>query len=161
MLMVGFTLPVAQYASLALFRELVQNEDGTLGLKWPAEMIPVSGSPISLKIQPLRGDVSGDALSLRLSAGEQNTMATCFSEKVPDNVRITLRIMPDPGASGFGICVRGQGDYTSGKELCFEVSQFVLLKESQVSTDGCRILLYGKSLGKQRKRFALFKEEMD
>lgn len=120
MLMVGFTLPVAQYASLALFRELVQNKDGTLSLKWPAEMIPVSGSPISLKIQPLRGDVSGDASSLRLSAGEQNTMATCFSEKVPDNMRITLRIVPDPGASGFGICVRGQGDYTSGKELCFE-----------------------------------------
>jgi hypothetical protein len=39
---------------------------------------------------------------------------------VPDNVRITLRVVPDRGATAFGLCVRGEGAYASGKELCFE-----------------------------------------
>jgi beta-fructofuranosidase len=120
MLMIGFTLPVTVYGSQALIRELVQKPDGTLGLKWPAELIPSSGMPLPLKIQHSRGDVSGDASSLRLSAGEQQSRATCFVEHLPNNMRITMRIVPEPGSSGFGVCVRGQGDYTSGKELCFE-----------------------------------------
>ena len=33
---------------------------------------------------------------------------------------LQLRIEPGRDASGFGVCVRGQGNYTSGKELCFE-----------------------------------------
>jgi hypothetical protein len=119
LLMVGFARTPA-YASQAIFRELVQHEDGTLGLKWPAEMIPASREPMPLKIRPLRGEVSGDASSLRLRAGGRDAVAACFAQGVPDNVRITLRVAPEEGASGFGLCVRGQGDYASGQELCFE-----------------------------------------
>jgi hypothetical protein len=120
MLMVGFTLPVSIYGTQSLFRELIYNPDGSLGLKWTPEMIPASGTPVLLKIQPMQGDMSGDASSLRLGVTGSKNIATCFADNIPGNVRITLRVVPEPGASGFGLCVRGQGNYVSGKELCFE-----------------------------------------
>jgi hypothetical protein len=35
-------------------------------------------------------------------------------------VRITCRVVPQPGSACFGLCVRGAGDYQDGHELRFE-----------------------------------------
>jgi hypothetical protein len=83
-------------------------------------MIPSAGKPIPLKIKTLHGEVSGDASSMRLNNSGQNPLTAAFIENVPDNVRITMKVVPWQGASGFGLSVRGKGDYESGKELCFE-----------------------------------------
>jgi len=124
-IMAGFapTWLLADYAGEAVFRELVQHKDGTLGSKWPKEMIPATMSPMSLTIQRLRGDVSGDMSLLRLSVRDPATVATAFVDGVPQNVRITLRVVPQSGATVFGLCVRGQGDYAAGRELRFEPAQ--------------------------------------
>jgi hypothetical protein len=39
---------------------------------------------------------------------------------VAHNVRITLRVVPHPGARCFGLCLRGKGEYESGCELRFD-----------------------------------------
>ena len=46
--MVGF-LGGPAYAGEAVFRELVQQKDGILGTKWPVEMIPKSGAPLTFE----------------------------------------------------------------------------------------------------------------
>jgi beta-fructofuranosidase len=119
-LMVGFTPepPHTYYGGELLIRELVQNPDGTLGTKWPAEMIPKSGAALNLPSRALVGDVSADTGTIRVSAPEGLAVGTL--DKVPQDVRITLRVKPRAGTQHFGLCVRGQGNYMSGCELQFE-----------------------------------------
>ncbi len=114
----GFATGNGKYANELVFRELVQEKDGTLGMKWPEEMIPQSASPLPLAWRPLRGDVSSDKNSVRLVADKGFACATAV--EVPQNVRISLRAHPSSAAKNFGLCVRGEADYVGGCELRFE-----------------------------------------
>jgi hypothetical protein len=95
------------YATSALFRELVQHEDGSLGLKFVPEMIPESGEPL--------GSVKE---RVTLSANGEPTRE--FVAGLPRNVRMTMTVVPQAGAGGFGLTVRAMKDYSKGKELRFE-----------------------------------------
>jgi len=101
------------YGGYAVFREIIQYEDGTLGTKFPAEMIPASGDAL-----PLRSASVGDGRSIRLTAPDGFAVATL--NDVPTNIRITARVMPAPDSSYFGLCLRGSGSYEAGHELRFE-----------------------------------------
>jgi beta-fructofuranosidase len=118
-IMVGFTPEPTRtaYAGELLVRELIQHPDGTLGTKWPAEMIPKSGKPLKLSLRASAGDVSSEGGTIRVSAPDSFAVGTL--DDVPQNVRITLRVKPKAGTKHFGICVRGKGDYESGCELQF------------------------------------------
>jgi hypothetical protein len=115
--MAGF-LGGAGYAGEAVFRELVQHEDGVLGTKWPAEMIPSTGTPLKLTFEALGKDVTrnGEAIRVTSPAG----FGAGALNNVPQDVRITLRVNPAAGVSAFGVCVRGEGAYGGGCELRFE-----------------------------------------
>jgi beta-fructofuranosidase len=89
-------------------RELIQYPDGSLGMKFPPELIPATGEPLKL----------GSGSSIRIAAPGKFTTASLTG--VPRNVRITLRVVPQPGAKAFGLCVRGRGDYNGGCELRFD-----------------------------------------
>jgi hypothetical protein len=120
MLMVGFARPAKSfYATQTLFRELVQNTDGTLGMKFIPEMIPPDGDPVPLKLTPLYGKVSGETSYVKLEAAGNDAIA-CIAEGLPQDLHIKLRVVPEKGASGFGVCVRGSEGYANGRELCFE-----------------------------------------
>jgi hypothetical protein len=106
------------YAQEIVFRELVQNPDGTLGMKWPAEMIPASGEPLKLGFEPLRGNATENAGAILVRA--QEGFAVAMLKGLPQNVRITLRINPGAGVKHFGLTLRGQGNYEEGCELRFE-----------------------------------------
>ncbi len=129
--MAGFTPEPTRtaYAGELLVRELIQYADGTLGTKWPEEMIPESGPP--LKLPP---DAAADG-SIRLSAPDGFAFGTL--EEIPQNVRITLRVKPQAGVKHFGLCVRGQGEYASGCELQFEPPlqhvQFAPVADGQIA----------------------------
>ena len=116
-LLVGFMTRPA-YAGEAVFRELVQREDGTLGMKWPAEMIPASGNPVQTTFATLGPGATGNDSRIEIKAGE--AFAAGMLVGVPGNTRITLRVVPQPGARAFGLCVRGKGEYESGCELRIE-----------------------------------------
>lgn len=119
-LMVGF-LGGTAYAGEAVFRELVQHEDGVLGTKWPAEMIPRAGDRLKLEFEPLGlGAVYSSGL-VRVTAPAG--FSAGMLKGVPQDVRITLRINPSAGVRSFGLCLRGTGAYVSGCELRFEPAQ--------------------------------------
>ncbi len=115
-LMVGFL--GNGYGGEAVFRELVQHDDGTLGTKFPLEMIPKCGEPISLTFLGDKKEISSKIGSININA--KDNFIYGFYDHVPKNARITLRVKPDPDARFFGLCLRGKGNYEEGCELRFE-----------------------------------------
>ena len=101
-----------------IFRELVQHPDGSLGMKWPEEMVPASGAPSKLTLTALTQGASGDAARVRIqSAGELELAAL---SPIPHNARIRLRVVPQGTVEALGVCVRGEGRYEEGCELRIE-----------------------------------------
>ncbi len=92
-----------EYGGNAVFRELVQHEDGTLGTKWPVEMIPRTAPPAVVR-GPFRVRRNDGAVTL---AG------------VPPDARIILDISPGLDAAYFGLRLRGSVDGSPGYELAF------------------------------------------
>lgn len=101
-----------------VFRDLVQNADGSLGTKFPAEMIPESGAPLALSFAPLSAKVKGDTSAVEISAADNLEMA--MMEKINTDVRITLTVRPDQHSEIYGLYLRGTGSQDRGFELKFE-----------------------------------------
>jgi len=122
-IMVGFTPepPDTSYAGELLVRELIQHPDGTLGTKWPEEMIPASGAPLTLPFHPSVGDASAEGSTIRVRAADGPAAGALAG--VPQDARITLRANPEAGARRFGLCVRAQGNCETGCELRFEPAE--------------------------------------
>ena len=117
-LLVGF-LGGTGYAGEAVFRELVQQENGLLGTRWPAEMIPRTANPLQLTFAPLHPGADnrdGKGIFVNAPAGFSAGML----QRVPQDARITLRVKPSVRVRAFGLCVRGHGEYAGGCELRFE-----------------------------------------
>ncbi len=106
-----------QYAGNAVFREIVQHPDGSLGSRFPEEMTPEGTEVAGLSFAPLTQQASGDAQRVQLRAPEG--FAAGHLAGTPVNARITFRVVPEAGASDFGVCVRGSGDYAEGYEIRF------------------------------------------
>jgi hypothetical protein len=84
------------YAGWAVFRELVQNADGTLGTAFVPEMIPHTGEPVVAQCKPLDTGASGDGRSVRLTALERRASAQLTP--LPYNARIRLRLQGNAAA---------------------------------------------------------------
>lgn len=96
------------YAGELVFRELVQNADGTLATAFVPETLPPLGGPLALAWDT----------PLRLSAREG--FATCRAPGVPRDFHLRCRIEPAAGSAAFGLCVRASERYADGLELRFE-----------------------------------------
>ena len=116
-IMAGF-LGGTGYAGEAIFRELVQHENGILGTKWPAEMIPPCGLPLKLGFEALDKGAVCRGREIHV-AGPANFSAGML-KGVPQNVRITVQVKPAEGVREFGLYLRGEGNYDGGCELRFE-----------------------------------------
>ncbi len=116
-LMVGF-LGGSAYAGEVVFREVIQHQDGTLGTKWPAEMIPRTRAGESLTFQALTGGVIRHKNSVHI--GTREDLGFGMFTGVSPNVRITFDVKPGPDVSTFGICMRGEGAYERGFDLRFD-----------------------------------------
>ncbi len=103
------------YAGWAVFRELVQNADGTLGSKFVSEMIPATGAPAALEFKSLGDGVTGDATQVRLRSVEGKTQASLSG--LPKNGRVQMRI--DAKAASFGLRLRATADKGDSHELRF------------------------------------------
>lgn len=104
-----------QWGGNAVFRELVQHEDGTLGVKFPPELIPPAEPALQRPLEPVAGDVSsqGNRLHLANAAG----LAVAAMTDVPPNIRITLTAIPAPHVRSFGLRLREEGIFERGYEL--------------------------------------------
>jgi hypothetical protein len=110
------------YAGWAVFRELTQHPDGTLGSKFVPEMIPATGGPAALTFKPLTEGVSGDARQIRIVSPDGTAQAMLSG--VPANARIHLRI--DANAASIGLRLRDSeeaGANDQAQALRFEPAQ--------------------------------------
>jgi hypothetical protein len=121
--MAGFTPEPkgTAYAGELLVREVIQNSDGTLATKWIEEMIPASGKLLDLPFRESIGTSFKEGKTIQISA--LNSFSVGLLEKVPQNVRITLSVIPTAGVKHFGLCFRGKGNYDSGCELQFDTAK--------------------------------------
>ena len=111
-------LPDGGWGGNAVFRELIQHKDGTLGTKFPAEMIPRIGEPMDLPFKTLTKGATRDGKTIRVNSSDGFEVAMLTD--VPNNARITLQAEAKPSSAYFGLCVRGMGHYQQGCELRFE-----------------------------------------
>ena len=116
-ILAGFLFERGWAGHLAL-RELIQYPDGALGMKFPPELIPAARDPLRLCLATANPGASGDGHTIRIKAPRR--FAAAALGVLPRNVRLTMRVTPQPGAKAFGICLRGKGDYDGGCELRFE-----------------------------------------
>ena len=120
-----------QYAGNAVFRELVQNEDGTLGTKFPNEMIPTVGRPISISTPETKPTVTQKG-EIALSAHEGFALGTITG--VPHNARITARIVPDAQTTAYGFRLRCKSSAHQGYELrCSPYEKIVSLFDTSLT----------------------------
>lgn len=104
-----------QWGGHAVFRELVQQPDGTLGVKFPREMVPASGAALPLPAAALTPGTTIDGSRVHLEAGEG--MAAAGVEGLPRNARITLRGVPGRSAPRFGLRLRETAPFAGGVTL--------------------------------------------
>ncbi|MGE5608677.1 MAG: LamG-like jellyroll fold domain-containing protein [Bacillota bacterium] len=101
------------YAGWAVFRELVQHPDGTLGSKFVPEMIPATGEATELALKPLSNGVSGDGRQVRIVSAQG--VGQALLSGLPRNARIQLRI--DGKAASIGLRLRASDENGPNHEL--------------------------------------------
>jgi hypothetical protein len=120
------------YAGNAVFREIIQHDDGTLGTKFPPEIVPRAGDALDLSFTALTPGVSRNGRTVRVSALEG--LGAGMLEEVPVNARVAATVKPKPKTAEFGICVRGSGRWESGYELrCLPNERRVTLNDQAIS----------------------------
>jgi hypothetical protein len=105
------------YAGNAVFREIFQHADGSLGTKFPAEMTPKCSTALDLLTVPLTPGASCSVGSVDLNAVEGLEVAAF--DAVPQNIRLTLNVEPMGNCADFGLWLRGSGRYETGYPLHF------------------------------------------
>ena len=105
-------LPDGGWAGNAVFRELVQHEDGTLGTKFVPEMTPRTGEAVDLA--GLRGaQMEGKALLMAA-----NAVATV--EHAPKDLRLAMQVTPETATSGFALKLHAGANQDRGCTLSFD-----------------------------------------
>lgn len=101
-----------------IFRELVQNQDGTLGTKFPDEMSLAAGDPIIRQAKPIaeRTAVHDQSLTIRSVSG----LGVIAMDEIPQNVKLVLVVRASSTTTAYGVTLRGTGHYQSGVELRLE-----------------------------------------
>jgi beta-fructofuranosidase len=118
-----------QWGGHAVFRELVQLPDGTLGTKFPLEMIPPTSSPVTPQVTFCTAGSTVSANCIHLEAADG--MAAVGLARLPRNARITLRGTPGAGTPRFGVRVRESAHFVNGVMLDMQaVSQRVELHDA-------------------------------
>ena len=116
-----------QWGGHALFRELVQHADGTLGCTFVSELQPPTGQPLFLPCAALTpvlqtGMSPGD--SLRLDGGAGLAVVRCGP--VPFNLRLSLKMSPAGPQGAFGVRLRSDGDYERALALTVRPSEGIV-----------------------------------
>ncbi|SEW51844.1 family 43 glycosylhydrolase [Chitinophaga arvensicola] len=107
----------------SIFREVIQEADGTLATRFPAEMIPATASPLSLKFIPdLKSTVSGNNLQISSAGG----VGAAHLENIPTECRVTLEIEPQGANEEYGLYLRANEKATEGYRLNFSANNRIV-----------------------------------
>ena len=108
-----------------IFREVVQEPDGTLNTKFPSEMLPKSTEPVSLKM--LYHSLTTKADDENFTIYSPDGVGAVHYENIPPNCRISLQIIPKSINEEYGLILRADDKGSNGYRLIFSAN------ESQVS----------------------------
>lgn len=115
-----------------VFRELVQQPDGTLATKFPAELIPETSDPLSLRLNFDSLTAKKDNENFVISATDG--LGAAYLEDIPLNSRITLEIEPVGINEEFGLYLRSGPNATGGYRLNFSaVNRTIELNGTSIS----------------------------
>jgi beta-fructofuranosidase len=106
-----------QFGGNAVFRELVQHSDGSLGARFLDEMTP-GGEPLSaLHLSALGAGAAVEGCRIHITARQGLGIVACSG--VPLHSRLQVRVCPQPGSVGFGLILRAGDRFDSGYDLHF------------------------------------------
>ena len=111
-------LNTGTYGGDVVFREIVQNRDGTLSCKWPAEMVPATDAAVPLKFDSITAGASCSKDTVCIQA-PQGLEAGGFRAG-PKNFLLRARVTPAAGTSFFGVRFAATANMQGGTELRFE-----------------------------------------
>jgi hypothetical protein len=100
-----------------LFRELIQEQDGSLGTAFPVEMT-LRGKECACVPVPVVGDVQADAQ--RVSLRNRDGLAAARCSEIPHDARLTMRVSPQPGMGSFGLRLCAEDTFETGYELLLQ-----------------------------------------
>jgi len=107
----------------ALFREVIQEADGTLATKFPPEMIPETGEPVHLT---LISDSCTTASGGSYLISSPDGVGSAHFENIPQNCRITLEIEPVGNNEEYGMYVRSDGKAAGGYRVNFSQDERIV-----------------------------------
>ena len=97
-------IPEGGWGGNLVFRELVQNTDGTLGTTFPSEMIPAA---------------NGSEAHAPITVHAPEGFGAAELDHVAANVRMTAILTPSPGTAAFGITLHAEAGMKNGLQLVF------------------------------------------
>lgn len=101
----------------AVFRELVQLEDGSLGTRFPLEMNLPEKGPVEPHFSSLTQGASGSAQHILIDAPE--TREAGMLAALPEDFHLRCKVNPQPGSVCFGLGLRGEGNMARQYPLAF------------------------------------------
>lgn len=115
----------------AVFREVIQREDGTLSTKFPPEMIPATGEPLKLTL-------NYDSMTFhehgKYLITASDGVGAAFTDGIPLNCRITMEIEPIGDSEEYGLYLRSDVKAAGGYKLSFSANnQVVTLANTSIS----------------------------
>lgn len=99
----------------SLFREVIQEQDGTLDTRFPAEMIPLAGPSTPVVIRPAvqATSIGTGGVKLHSTGG----VAAARIDHVPANCRITFEIEPVGSNEEYGVYLQSDSTGNDGYRL--------------------------------------------
>lgn len=104
-----------------VFRELVQQPDGTLATKFPAEMIPKTFGPLNLNLnlKLVYDSLTAKEDNQNFVISASNGIGAANLDNIPLNSRITLEIEPLGRNEEYGLYLRSGQNAAGGYRLSF------------------------------------------
>ncbi|WP_138478286.1 family 43 glycosylhydrolase [Dyadobacter bucti] len=100
-----------------IFREVTQEADGTLNTRFPQEMIPATGKPLDVKINPdlLATQLGKSGVGIDAPGG----VGAAHIENIPMKCRITMEIEPSGPFEEYGFYIRSDAKADKGYKVNF------------------------------------------
>ncbi|MBE0698322.1 MAG: hypothetical protein IH586_15495, partial [Anaerolineaceae bacterium] len=126
-----------QWGGNVVFRELVQFADGSLGTRFPAEMIPAAGELVETAFSPLTPGCSIASRSSNniksIEIGTPETFEAGMLTGLPLNYHLSCLVHHISTSPRFGLGIRGEGNMVRQYELAFSpYKQQVMLEKEHL-----------------------------
>jgi beta-fructofuranosidase len=107
-----------------LLREVKQLPDGTLTTSFPVELLPATGSTVTLKM--IKDSVTDNHDPTDIVINAPNGVGSSYFENVPVNSRITMEIEPVGNNEEYGLYLRSSSKGTDGYKLNFRADDEIV-----------------------------------